>query len=165
MIAVILIVGLYGYVLIDSFQRTRGGQALHFHLIQRKRILVPLLGFFLFVNSFFSEHKKIQSYVVPSVSMCPGVHTGDRLFVEKNASYVRGKVYVHALPSDPSVVFIKRLIGLPGDKISIRNGDLFINEKSVIVSKQPVGNQLKDGCSQRLLGELADISKTEAMIY
>lgn len=45
-IAVILILGLYAYVLIDSFQGTRGGQALRFRPIQRKRILVPLLGFF-----------------------------------------------------------------------------------------------------------------------
>ena len=43
----------------------------------------------------------------------------------------RGDVVVFALPSDPSTVFIKRLIGLPGDRIQMLDGVLYLNDKPV----------------------------------
>ena len=43
----------------------------------------------------------------------------------------RGDVVVFALPSDPSTDFIKRLIGMPGDRIQMIGGVLYINDKAV----------------------------------
>ena len=95
-----------------------------------------------------------QPYNIPSGSMEGTLLVGDYLFVEK-FSYGfsrfslpwgrllppfgrvleklphRGDVAVFALPSDPSTVFIKRLIGLPGDRVQMLGGVLYLNDKPV----------------------------------
>lgn len=95
-----------------------------------------------------------QPYNIPSGSMEDTLLVGDYLFVEKfsygyskfsfpwgrllpsfgrvlGPAPQRGDVVVFALPSDPSTDFIKRLIGLPGDRIQMIDGVLYINDQSV----------------------------------
>jgi signal peptidase I len=43
----------------------------------------------------------------------------------------RGDVAVFKLPTDPSVDYIKRIVGLPGDRIQMRHGNLYINDQLV----------------------------------
>lgn len=94
-----------------------------------------------------------QPFIIPSPSMVPTLLVGDYLFVSK-FSYgyskhsfpwspnmftgriwagepKRGDVIVFKLPSDPSQDYIKRLIGLPGDKIQMKDGILHINDQPV----------------------------------
>lgn len=72
-----------------------------------------------------------QSFLVEGSSMEPSFHDGQRLMVEK-VSYrfrepKRGEVVVFRYPGDERRKFIKRVIGLPGDEITIRNGFLHVN--------------------------------------
>lgn len=72
-----------------------------------------------------------QSFLVEGSSMEPSLHHGQRLMVEK-ISYrfgqpKRGEVVVFKYPGDRRRKFIKRVIGLPGDEILIKNGFLHIN--------------------------------------
>lgn len=72
-----------------------------------------------------------QSFLVEGSSMEPSFHHGQRLMVEK-VSYrfgvpKRGEVVVFRYPGDERRKFIKRIIGLPGDEITIKNGFLHIN--------------------------------------
>ncbi len=94
-----------------------------------------------------------EPFNIPSGSMIPTLLVGDYLFVSKY-SYgysrysfpfglgmfsgrifvsppKRGDVFVFKLPSDNSTDYIKRLIGLPGDTIQMREGRLYINGKLV----------------------------------
>jgi signal peptidase I len=50
----------------------------------------------------------------------------------------RGDVVVFRLPRDPSTTFVKRLIGLPGDRIQMRSGRLYIND--VLVPRRAAGS-------------------------
>jgi signal peptidase I len=84
-------------------------------------------------------------YVVPTGSMKPTILEGDRVFVWKSAYQIRlpftkvrllktgvpkrGDVVVVRNPDGGSVPFVKRLIGLPGDVIELRNEALFVNGK------------------------------------
>jgi len=84
-------------------------------------------------------------YVVPTGSMKPTIMEGDRVFVWKSAYQfrvpfsrirlfktgvpVRGDVVVVRNPDGGSVPFVKRLIGLPGDKIELKNEMLYVNGK------------------------------------
>ena len=96
-------------------------------------------------------------YVVPTGSMKPTILEGDRVFVWKFAYQVRlpltrvqlfttkvpkrGDVVVVRNPDDPSfwsIPFVKRVIGLPGDVIELRNEYLYVNGKQQPVEYLPL---------------------------
>jgi signal peptidase I len=99
-----------------------------------------------------------QPFNIPSGSMIPTLLVGDYLFVSKYAyGYSshslpysppifsgrvlgtppkRGDVVVFKLPRDGQTDYIKRVIGLPGDKIQMKDGRLYIND--VIVPREPI---------------------------
>ena len=69
--------------------------------------------------------------VVRGSSMAPGIHDGDRILIDQ-FSYLfmdidRGDIVVLQYPLDPSVDYIKRVVGLPGDEIVMSQGRLWIN--------------------------------------
>ena len=94
-----------------------------------------------------------EPFKIPSGSMYPTLYVGDYLFVSKYTygyskhslpwsiplfegriwkdAPKRGDVVVFKYPRDNRTDFIKRVIGLPGDKIKLENGRLFINGKKV----------------------------------
>ncbi len=104
----------------------------------------------------------VEPFNIPSGSMIPTLLVGDYLFVSK-FSYgysrfslplspplfsgrvfgrlpTRGDVAVFKLPRDSSTDYIKRIIGLPGDRIQMKVGQLWINGTEV--SRQPAGDCL-----------------------
>jgi signal peptidase I len=111
-------------------------------LVQYARSFFPVLLIVLVIRSFVFE-----PFRIPSESMMPGLIAGDFIFVNKfsyglrlpvvNSKILntgepeRGDVIVFRLPADPSVHFIKRLIGLPGDHVVVRDNQIFINGASV----------------------------------
>ena len=106
-----------------------------------------------------------EPFNIPSGSMIPTLLVGDYLFVSKY-SYgysryslplspplfqgrifgrlpARGDVAVFKLPRDNSTDYIKRIIGLPGDRIQMRGGQLFINDAQV--SRKDAGDYVAEG--------------------
>jgi len=73
----------------------------------------------------------IQAFKIPTGSMIPTLKIGDRLlankFIYRFKKLERGDVIIFKSPIDKKRDFIKRLIGLPGDVIEIRNGVIFVN--------------------------------------
>lgn len=72
-------------------------------------------------------------YKIPTGSMRPTLIEGDRIFVDK-LSYrfhepVRGDVIVFKYPLDPKKDFVKRLVGLPGETLEIKDGKIYIEGK------------------------------------
>lgn len=99
-----------------------------------------------------------EPFHIPSGSMLNTLYKGDYIFVSK-LSYgysrysfpfgiewfegrkfasapERGDIIVFRLPSAPNVDYIKRLIGLPGDKVQVKGGRLFINGEAVQVTRK-----------------------------
>ncbi|MFH1170110.1 MAG: signal peptidase I [Candidatus Vogelbacteria bacterium] len=71
-----------------------------------------------------------QPFIVSGVSMVPSFENGEYLIIDE-LSYLlrtpkRGEVVVFRYPRDPSKFFIKRVIGLPGETITIRDGKVHI---------------------------------------
>ena len=130
-------------------------------IIDNIKTLFYALLIALFIRSFF-----FQPFYIPSSSMEPNLLIGDRLFVSKY-SYgysqhsfpfspkifsgrifkkipKRGDVVVFKTPADNRTDYIKRLIGLPGDKVQIINKNLYLN--GVKVERERVENPLSINC-------------------
>ena len=113
----------------------------------------PVIALVFFLRSFLFEPFKI-----PSSSMVPTLVIGDLILVNKftygirlpiiNKKIIevnnpqRGDVMVFKYPKDPSLDYIKRVIGVPGDKIVYKNKRLTINGKEV--SYQPLPDYLDE---------------------
>ena len=73
----------------------------------------------------------VQAFKIPSLSMYPTLKIGDRLFVNKFLYRFRDPqrwdVIVFKYPEDPSKDFIKRLVGLSGETVEIRDGSILVN--------------------------------------
>jgi signal peptidase I len=82
---------------------------------------------------FFLISFVAQAFRVQGTSMEPLLRDGDRVVVNKlvyrYGAIDRGDVVVFWYPRDPSVSFIKRVIGLPGDRVEIRDGRVHVNGK------------------------------------
>jgi signal peptidase I len=116
-------------------------------LIEYSRSLFPVLLIVLVFRSFLFEPFKI-----PSGSMIPTLLVGDFIVVNKFAYGLRlpvahtkivplgeperGDVVVFRYPVDPKINFIKRLVGLPGDTITYRDKQLFVNGEQVSTTAQ-----------------------------
>ena len=74
-------------------------------------------------------------YHISSTTMEPGIAQGDWLWAERryycSHDPERGDVAVLALPGYPGTVLIKRVIGLPGDRVQIQKGELYLNGERV----------------------------------
>jgi signal peptidase I len=104
--------------------------------------LVAFLAVALTARASLADH-----YVVPTGSMIPTVHEGDRVFVSKAAYGLRfpmsrvwlwrwdephrGDVVVLESPAE-DVILLKRVIALPGDMIEVRSGKLILNGDKVV---------------------------------
>lgn len=76
----------------------------------------------------------IQPFIVQGESMSPYFHTSDYLLVDK-LSYrfhtpARGDIIVFRYPYDTKVNYVKRVIGLPGETVTIKNGTVSITNSS-----------------------------------
>jgi len=113
----------------------------------------------LLVAALLSGALSVQIYHVPSDSMMPTQLDGDFDLVNQAAYGLRvpfthkpyltfnqpqrGDVVVFRYPRDPAVKYVKRVIGLPGDHIELRAGELFINGTAVPSSSTGI---YSDGC-------------------
>lgn len=89
----------------------------------------------------------VEAFQIPSGSMIPTLEVGDHIFVAKfsyglgipftNTKILglkqpeRGDVIVFKYPLDPGTDYIKRVVGLPGDRIELRQDELFVNDRPV----------------------------------
>jgi len=122
------------------------------------RSFFPVMAVLLVLRSFFYE-----PYRIPSDSMMPTLLDGDFILVNKYAYGVRlpvvhrkivevgkparGDVAVFRFPADPAVNYVKRVVGLPGDLVEVRNDQLIINGKPVPLVQQ---SRYEDGCYQNM---------------
>ncbi|MBK7529558.1 signal peptidase I [Piscinibacter sp.] len=110
--------------------------------------LFPVILAVFLLRSFLFEPFKI-----PSGSMIPTLLVGDLILVNKyhygvrlpvinkkiipNNNPKRGDVMVFRFPRDPSIDYIKRVVGLPGDEVSFRNQKLSINGQEIPLEAMP----------------------------
>lgn len=83
---------------------------------------------------------RIKTYSMGAGSMVPTLLPGD-LMITQTQYYTahepqRGDIAVFKLPTDNSIDYIKRIVGLPGDRIQMRHGNLYINDQ--LAARRPI---------------------------
>jgi len=96
------------------------------------RDIVLIIAVFVLLGVFVA-----QPVVVEGTSMLPQLHDGERLLVNKLVYYKfksvswghieRGDIVVFWYPKEPDKSYVKRVIGLPGESVELRNGKVFID--------------------------------------
>ncbi len=130
-------------------------------IVEYSKSFFPIFLIVLILRSFIFEPFKI-----PSASMMPTLLIGDFILVNKfeyglrlpvlhtkvldNDTPERGDIVVFRFPEDPSIPFIKRVVGIPGDQIAYRDKTLFINGKEI--EKTPMGRYKAQGSGASMDG-------------
>ncbi len=118
-------------------------------LVEYARFLFPVVLIVLLLRGFLAE-----PFRIPSGSMLPTLEVGDFILVNKFAYGVRlpvlhtkvvdfnspkkGDVIVFRYPENPSVDYIKRVVGVPGDEIAYYNKVLYVNGKQAELTPKGV---------------------------
>ena len=128
----------FGDVHVDDdkdIQVHRPEQASRHGLWSEGRLLLRDLVFALMIAALVVVFV-VQPVKVEGTSMLPRLHDGERIFVNKLIYYdeyrwapkvERGDIVVFWFPDDPSKSYIKRVIGLPGDTVEMREGVVRVN--------------------------------------
>lgn len=103
--------------------------------------IVPAILVALLINLFLAQATRVYGQ-----SMEPALQTNQRLVVEKVSYRLhpprRGDVVVIKLPQHPVELLIKRVVGLPGETVEVRDGEVWINGQ---VLQEPYVAQLTQG--------------------
>ena len=135
-------------------------------IIENIKTIIAALFIAILIRSFI-----IQPFYIPSSSMEPTLLVGDRIFVSKFTYGIskhsfpfspnlfkgrifdklpdRGDLVVFKTPADNRTDYIKRLIGLPGDKIQFIDSNLYLNNSEILKSK--ILNKSKIYCGNRTI--------------
>lgn len=142
MLAILVVTGLIW--LLDSliWRKKRVAGSAEPVIVEYSKSFFPVILAVFLIRSFV-----IEPFKIPSGSMMPTLQAGDFILVNKftyglrvpiiNHTFVeinkpqRGDVVVFHFPPDPSIDYIKRIVGLPGDRIAYRNKQLYVNGQPV----------------------------------
>ena len=130
-------------------------------LVEYSRSFFPVILIVLLLRSFI-----VEPFKIPSGSMMPTLLAGDFILVNKFAYGIRlpvintkvvpvdtpdrGDVAVFRFPRNPEIDYIKRVVGLPGDRISYREKQLYINGNPIVY--KPAGYYSGVGTSASMNG-------------
>jgi signal peptidase I len=150
----VIVLTISGFIwLLDIFvlSKKRGVNAKEPILVKYSKSFFPVIFLVFFIRSFI-----VEPFKIPSGSMMPTLLAGDFILVNKFSYGIRvpilnytmidvskpkrGDVFVFNYPPKPSIDYIKRVVGLPGDVIEYKSKKLFINGKKMeqtFVDKYP----------------------------
>jgi signal peptidase I len=140
--------------------------------IEYARSFFPIFLIVLLLRSFV-----VEPFRIPSGSMMPTLLVGDFILVNKyayglrlpvtktkiwdNEDPERGDVVVFRFPLDARTDYIKRVVGLPGDRVSYRNKTLYLNGEAQPV--ETVGPYQPEGSGVRATGSIEGVEKLGAI--
>jgi len=148
-LSLIATLGIYVYAIWDAWKVARQLTDYKPYPWQQPAIYVSLILFaYLSVIGSATQYVRgqlVEAFRIPSDSMTPNVLRGDFIFADKRVNCQgckrqirRGDIAIFVFPNNRTRLYIKRIIGLPGDVIRIQSREIFVNGKSLSKS----GNEL-----------------------
>jgi len=156
MLIALVVTGVIWLFEIYALKPRRAADAKEPLLVEYSKSFFPVILVVFLLRSFL-----VEPFKIPSGSMMPTLLVGDFILVNKYAYGIRlpvanqkiieinspknGDVMVFRYPEDPSLDYIKRVVGVPGDKISYRNKQLSINGKPLKIESLGGYSYVKSG--------------------
>ncbi len=173
MLLILLLTGIIWLVDYLFFQKKRGIGTEEPTAVEYAKSFFPVILVVFVIRSFVAEPFKI-----PSGSMMPTLLAGDYILVNKytyglrlpvlNTVFLdvgqpkRGDVAVFHFPPNPKIDYIKRIIGLPGDRIQYQNKRLTVNGQQLDVNISDAADRMTEGDGvisvQHLTEQLGDVA-------
>lgn len=116
---------------------------------ERKSLLQDLVEtiVFAFIVAMLIRTFVIEPFLINGPSMQPEFHTGERLYLNRAVYHLRQprrfEVIVFRYPLNPSKDYLKRVIGLPGERLAIKGGVVYINGQP-LTEDHPMVHQAYD---------------------
>jgi len=165
------LVWLFGVLFfVDKKNRDDNGELVLPAVVDFARSFFPIFFIVLILRSFI-----VEPFKIPSASMMPTLLIGDFILVNKydygirlpvlntkiieNKTPERGDIVVFRYPVDPSIPFIKRIVGLPGDKFKYQDKILTINGDPV--EQVEIGDYRAVGSGKMMDGAMLNIELLE----
>jgi len=136
-------------------------------LVEFSRFLFPVFMVVLVVRGFL-----VEPFQIPSGSMLPTLEAGDYILVNKFSYGLRsplgyfkiidlgeperGDVIVFRYPENTKIDYIKRVVGVPGDRLKYVNKVLYVNDEPVVI--KPLHPYVKDSRFMELREELGEVT-------
>ncbi len=147
-------VGLYAWSVRDAWRCARQADQ-ELHPWQRPLVyfLAALVAyvFVLMPLTAYARDNLLETFRAPTASMLPTIVPGDRFLADKRVNrpggipLARGEVALFVYPNNRTVIFVKRIIGLPGDTIEIDGTSLRVNGRELRgVEVQDLGDPVRD---------------------
>jgi signal peptidase I len=141
----VTLIGIMLFIFIDTVRCIRQGLCRSENKFRQKKYLVPCAAGAIIIYIGLSSIDRFTAYVIPSGSMCPSLYDGDHFIAQKNVLPTRGEITLYRNPKDLRTIFAKRVVGIPGDKIRIENGHLFVNGNDIFQGEVQA-TDLSAGC-------------------
>lgn len=173
----LLSLSIYIGSIVDAFKRASlqsgVGATQKYHIF----LSIIFFGYFFVLQQVadYTGNHLVKFYSIPSASMSPNVLSGDYIFVSKDVNCMgckrkikHGDIATFVYPNDRTMTYIKRIIGLPGDSIEIKSGEVFINGKSISknevseLGSSSLNELLKD---HKAILEVAESGETYPVIW
>lgn len=136
-ILVCLTVSYQIYLIVDGYKAVEKGKEYTAHRFDKWYfyVLLTVIHFVCsgFVKQFLREQfAQVGFFEVVNTNMSPSLTPGDRLAVLHTKKIERASIISHYYPENPLEIYIGRAVGIPGDKIEIKNGGLHVNGNFVL---------------------------------
>ena len=144
--------GLWGVAIVDAWRGAARRQVYTRREWQVSGFYVLLLlagnAFILMLVADVRQYM-VQTFNIPTAAMQPGILRGDWLFADKRyncpgckSAVAIGDIGIFVFPNDRTQYYIKRVIGLPGDHVSIKSHDVVVNGRGLSRSEAVEGDFL-----------------------
>jgi len=144
-LAVLGVVGLYLFAAVDAWRLSRAAGEAFTPRDYNRPVVYLLLGLVGLIYPMaavaYLRGHVFEAFLIPSGDMAPTLLAGDRFLVNKvvtaSSTPERGDVVVFRVPERHGQNWVKRVIGLPGDRVAVRDGEVFVNGKKLERDRVP----------------------------
>jgi|WetSurMetagenome_2_1015567.scaffolds.fasta_scaffold106812_2 signal peptidase I len=155
-ISLLFTISIYGYAAIHAYRQARQFQHQLPTLGLASYIAIVLFAYLMVLIPLtqYTRSHQVEAFRIPSVSMTPTLLQGDLFFADKQVNCLgcksriqRGDVALFVYKNDRTLVYVKRVLGLPGDEIRIQGRQMWVNGE--LLTQTQEGTQVWETLGKR----------------